>query len=270
MWPGNLELTYTNQNLATQISHAHATAPLKVQKPFYPEGKNICHTVILHTAGGMVGGDTLQQKIHLQPASNALITTASAGKIYRSNGQIAQQFIDIKIDDNASLEWLPQETIIFDGAEFRQHLRVDLGENSSWLGWEITRFGRSARGEKFLSGEWHSNWEIWRSGQPLWIDRSFLFGGTMIEGFQGLNDSAIVATLVYIGQPVSQNLVDKIRDFSLIGEMGVTSTLGEGILCRYRGNSSTEVRQWFKQVWRILRREINNREIIIPRVWFSW
>jgi urease accessory protein len=142
--------------------------------------------------GGIVGGDVLQQKIHLQAATNALITTASAGKVYQSNGQMAQQLIEIKIDDNAGLEWLPQETIIFNGAVFRQHLRVDLGENSSWLGWEITRFGRSARGEKFLAGEWHSNWEIWRSGQPLWLDRSFLLGGKMIEGFSGLNDSALI------------------------------------------------------------------------------
>ncbi|MCZ8026095.1 MAG: urease accessory protein UreD [Microcystis sp. LE19-10.1B] len=270
MWQGNLELIYKQKNLATQINHVYATAPLKVQRPFYPEGKNLCHTVILHTAGGIVGGDVLQQKIHLQAATNALITTASAGKVYQSNGQIAQQLIEIKIDDNAGLEWLPQETIIFNGAAFRQHLRVDLGENSSWLGWEITRFGRSARGEKFLAGEWHSNWEIWRSGQPLWLDRSCLLGGKMIEGFSGLNDSALIGTLVYIGQPVGRNLIEKVRDFSLEGERGVTNTLGDGLLCRYRGNSSGEVRQWFQQVWQILRREMSDREAIIPRVWLSW
>jgi len=221
MWQGNLELIYKQKNLATEINHVYATAPLKVQRPFYPEGKNLCHTVILHTAGGIVGGDVLQQKIHLQAATNALITTASAGKVYQSNGQIA-------------------------------------------------RFGRSARGEKFLAGEWHSNWEIWRSGQPLWLDRSFLLGGKMIEGFSGLNDSALIGTLVYIGQPVGRNLIEKVRDFSLEGEMGVTSTLGDGLLCRYRGNSSGEVRQWFQQVWQILRREMSDREAIIPRVWLSW
>jgi urease accessory protein len=92
----------------------------------------------------------------------------------------------------------------------------------------------------------------------------------MIEGFSGLNDSAMIGTLVYIGQPVGRNLIEKVRDFSLEGEMGVTSTLGDGLLCRYRGNSSGEVRQWFQQVWQILRREISDREAIIPRVWLSW
>jgi urease accessory protein len=270
MWQGSLELAYHYQSSRTQLDRAYVTAPLKVQRPFYPEGEEVCHTVILHTAGGIVGGDQLDQRIHLQPSSHALITTASASKIYRSNGQTARQIIDVKIDAGASLEWLPQEAIVFDGAQFRQEMRVELTGDASWLGWEITRFGRSARGEKFTSGEWRSHFQIWREGQPLWIDRSFLTGGEMIEEYSGLHEKAIVGTLVYIGQPVPGAIIDKIRNFTPIGEMGVTRTLGDGILCRYRGDSTPEVRAWFIQIWHLLRGEMMGRGAIVPRVWLSW
>jgi urease accessory protein len=270
MWKGSLDLSYTYQPNRTRLDRSYVTAPLKVQRPFYPEGEEICHTVILHTAGGVVGGDILDQKIHLQPDSHALITTASASKLYRSNGPTAKQNIEVKIDTGGSLEWLPQETIVFDGACYRQEMTVDLATDASWSGWEIVRFGRSARGERFLSGEWRSNIEIRREGKPVWIDRSFLTGGEMIEGYSGLNDKAIVGTFVYIGRSVPDAIIDKIRDFSPIEESGVTRILGEGILCRYRGNSTPEVREWFIKIWHLLRGEMRGRRSIVPRVWLSW
>ncbi|MEG3440287.1 urease accessory protein UreD [Pannus brasiliensis CCIBt3594] len=270
MWRGSVALDYSYQQQRTRIDRAFAVAPFKVQRPFYPEGDAVCHTVILHTAGGIVGGDLLDTRIHLQPSSNALITTASASKLYRSNGQTARQSIEVKIEAGASLEWLPQESIVFDGARFQQDMKIELAPDASWLGWEITRFGRSARGERFLSGEWRSNLEIWREGKPLWIDRAFLPGGDAIEGYAGLNGKAIVGTLLYIGKPVPEIIIEKIRDFSPIGEMGVTRTLGDGILCRYRGDSTAEVRGWFVAIWHLLRGEMTGRGSIVPRVWLSW
>src|SRR5512147_2975608 len=85
-WHGHLELTYGRVGQATQILHSHMQAPLKVQRSLYPEGEEICHTVMLHTAGGIVGGDRLSINIDLQPKTQALITTAAANKIYRTNG----------------------------------------------------------------------------------------------------------------------------------------------------------------------------------------
>ena len=110
-WHGLLNLVYANRQDSTQLIYNHHQAPLKVQRPFYPEGQEICHSVILHTAGGIVGGDRLSSHIHLQPNTTALITTAAAGKIYRSNGLQARQTVNIQVDAHACLEYLPQETI---------------------------------------------------------------------------------------------------------------------------------------------------------------
>ncbi|MEH2273128.1 MAG: urease accessory protein UreD [Nostoc sp.] len=267
-WHGKLNLVYADRQGATQLIYNHQQAPLKVQRPFYPEGENVCHSVILHTAGGMVGGDRLSSNIHLEPQAQALITTATASKIYRSNGLQARQTIQMQVDAGACLEWLPQETILFNDAIYRQDLRVELATGGSWLGWEITRFGRTARGEKFLQGEWRSHTEIWQQGVPLWIDRQYLPGSEDIfHSPHGLAGKPIVGSLVWVSGAVSAEIVEKTRNlWDGEGEAGVTK-LQHGLLCRYRGSSTSEVRNWFIDVWQLLRVSFLNRGNCIPRVW---
>jgi urease accessory protein len=267
-WHGKLNLVYADRLNNTELIHSHQQAPLKVQRPFYPEGAKICHSVILHTAGGVVGGDRLSYNLHLQPQAEALITTAAASKIYRSNGLQATQNINIQIDAGACLEWLPQETIIFNGAIYRQDLRVELAPGASWLGWEITRFGRTARGEKFLQGEWRSHTEIWREGLPLWIDRQWLPGREEVfHSPHGLAGQPIVGSLVWVGNPISRETLAKMRNLWVgTGEIGMTQ-LQNGFLCRYRGTSTSEVRNWFTVIWQLLRVSVLNRNSCVPRVW---
>ncbi|MEH1926952.1 urease accessory protein UreD [Nostoc sp.] len=267
-WHGKLNLVYADRQDKTQLIYNHQQAPLKVQRPFYPEGEKVCHSVILHTAGGIVGGDRLSSNIHLQPQAQALITTAAASKIYRSNGLQARQTIEMQVDAGACLEWLPQETILFNGAIYRQDLRVELAIGGSWLGWEITRFGRSARGEKFYIGEWRSHTEIWQKDVPLWIDRQYLPGSEDIfHSPHGLAGKPIVGSLVWVGGAVSAEVVEKTRNlWNGEGEAGV-SRLQHGLLCRYRGASTSEVRNWFIDVWQLLRVSFLNRGNCIPRVW---
>lgn len=275
-WQGQLQLTYRYRQGKTQAIEHQGTAPLKVQRSFYPESPAICHNTILHTAGGIVGGDKLGIDIDLQSSSRAVITTAAAGKIYGSNGTIATQKIVQNIGEYACLEWLPQETIVFDGALFHQHLQVNLAATASWLGWEIIRFGRTARGERFTHGVWKSATEVYRHGMPIWIDRQLLVGDENIDRANSLAGYPIVGTLAWIGvgsldstdRLASKDLVNSAR--SLFDgdrrKIGVTR-LTEGILCRYRGDSTTEVRRWFTAVWHLLRHSFLQSPPIHLRVW---
>ena len=243
-----------------------------MQRAFYPEGQAICHSIVLHTAGGIVGGDFLSQNIHLQTNSQALITTAAAGKIYRSNGQEAKQTVRIQVESGACLEWLPQETIVFNGAVYRQDLRVELAPGASWLGWEITRFGRTARGEQFLQGNWKSQSEVWQQGNPLWIERQWLPGSQAIfNSPHGLAGEPVVGMLCWLSQPVTSDLIEQVRKLwnakENQGEAGVTQLIS-GLLCRYRGASTSEVRNWFTDVWQLLRLYYSGRLAKKPRVWF--
>jgi urease accessory protein len=280
-WHGHLQLTYRYQRAKTQAIEHQGIAPLKVQRSFYPEDEAICHNTILHTAGGIVGGDKLQIEIDLQPKSRAVITTAAAGKIYGSNGTVASQQIVQNIGDDACLEWLPQETIIFDGAIFSQHLQVNLAPTASWLGWEINRFGRTARGERFTHGNWKSATEVYRQGNPVWIDRQILVGNETIDRANSLAGYPIVGSLAWIGASPIHSIVQHQQDRSISKEMtmevrslfgGEPSKIGvtrltEGLLCRYRGDSTTEVRQWFTAVWYLLRHSFLQSPPIHPRVW---
>jgi urease accessory protein len=171
----------------------------------------------------------------------------------------------------AYLEWLPQETIVFNGAIYQQDLRVELAPQASWLGWEITRFGRSARGETFLQGEWRSHTEVWQQGHPLWIDRQWLPAGEdILNSPHGLAGQPIVATLCWIGQPVSREILDTARILwnskERQGEAGVTQLIS-GLVCRYRGASTLEVRNWFTDIWQLLRLSSVGRSVTKPRVW---
>lgn len=284
-WHGKLALNYTVADGQTRLAHPETQAPLRIQRPFYPEGAEVCHSVMVHTAGGMVGGDLLDYQIRLQPQAHALITTAAAHKVYRSTGAIAQQTTQIQIEDQASLEWFPQETIVFNAAQFQQSLRVDLAETAVWCGWDITRFGRSASGEQFTEGNWRSHLEVWQGEQPLWIDRQRLEGSLeRIQSPHGLNGQSVVGTFALVGQAVSPEQIEQARQMGqalLISQpdsldptasgsqrpdIGVTR-LTQGMICRYRGTSSQAARRWFIAVWQQLRPVYSNRPACLPRVW---
>jgi urease accessory protein len=273
-WQGKLELEFRDQSAKTILSRSLVQAPLKVQRPFYPEGDEVCHSVMLHTAGGIVGGDQLSISAQLQPHAQALITNAAATKVYRSNGTEAQHTTHLQIGSNACLEWLPQETIVFDGALYRQHLKVELAAGASWIGWDVTRLGRTARGERFASGEWHSHTEVWHNNQLIWVDPQWILGGSdMIDSPHGLAGCPVIGSLAFVGQAVSQELVEKARlqweavqANSPPAQIGITR-LPLGLLCRYRGNSTAAARKGFVAVWQLLRQEYLERSVCIPRVW---
>ena len=271
IWEGLIDLNYHYKDQKTRVKSSYTRSPFRLQTPFYPENDHICHSVIIHTAGGIVGGDRLVQNINLEENCHALITTPAAAKIYKTNGLTATQSTQITIASNSILEFLPQENIIFKGAKYQQNFQVLLGENSRFCTWEINRFGRTARGEKFNQGDWQSSYEVIQNGKLIWIDHQRLEGSDEIcTSLNGLNNYAISATFYWLGDDIPDELVSQCRDLisQVIdrGEAGVT-TLTKGMLCRYRGNSSTEVKRWFLQVWGILRRHFLNKDKIVSRIW---
>lgn len=268
-WQGTLHLTFGAEQDTTRVLRCQVKAPLKVQRPFYPEGSKVCHSVMLHTAGGIVGGDRLSTHLDLQTGAHALVTTAAASKIYRTNGLEAQQTVNIHLAPNTCLEWLPQEAIVFEQAKYRQQMRIHLEPGATWLGWEITRFGRTARGEQFLAGEWRSHTEVWQNDRPIWIDRQWLPGSeATFFSPHGLAGCPVVGSFTLIGHPVEPDLIQQIRATwqGDAGKAGVTR-LQNGLLCRYRGYSTIEARQWFVEAWKLMRSRYLQRSICIPRVW---
>lgn len=271
-WQGSLKLGFAERHGKTELDCLQVQAPLKVQRPFYPEGKAICHSAILHTAGGMVGGDRLLYDLHLAPLARALVTTVAASKVYRSNGQRAQQTLRFQVESGAVLEWLPQEMIVFDGADFDSNLRVDLAPGGCWLAWDITRLGRTARGERLSQGQWRSHLEVWQQGSPLWIDRQSLAGGSpLLESAYGLAGYPVMGTFIFLGKSLEVAEIQLLRELwlskiSSTARFGVTH-LPEGLICRYCGSSTAEAKRGFISVWRHLRDRIWGISAPLPRLW---
>lgn len=257
-WQGVARLTYQVRHGHTVPIAPYTQAPLRLQRPFYP-ADGVCHSTLVHTAGGMVAGDQLTINAALDPRSQVLLTTAAAHKLYgagQPDAPPAQQTIHLQLAPHSILEWMPQETVVFDGARYRQQVRVDLAETACWLGLEITRFGRSARNEQFAQGQWHSATEVWQGAHPLWIDRLSLTGGTApLTSANGLAGQPVVGTLALVGRTIAPDQVDRLRQLwapDQPGETGISS-LPQGVVCRYRGPSSQVARRWFLALWQQLR-----------------
>lgn len=271
-WQGSLALVFAHNGGKTRAIQRASKAPLKVQRSHYPEGPGICYTTIVHTAGGMVGGDGLDQSIHLHPQSKVFITTPAAGKVYRSTGATASQSIKIRVEADACLEWLPQETILFNGAQYHQQLYIDLAPGATVLLWDITRFGRSARGEQFLQGTWQSYVDLWLGDTPLFIDHQSLSGGAeVVASPHGLHGYSVIGTLTLAGLDLTNSALAALRkQLTATGvemsHLGLTRTLS-GFVCRYRGPSSQAVRRCFTSLWQHLRFSQYGKIPSIPRIW---
>ncbi|MEN9228277.1 MAG: urease accessory protein UreD [Gloeomargarita sp. HHBFW_bins_205] len=255
----------------TRLASAYVTTPWQLQRPFYPEGPEWCHTVTLQLGGGMVGGDELVCRGHLQAGAKLLLTTATANKVYRSLSPQLPQVSSShwQVESQAILELFPQETILFAQAHWQQTLVIELHPRAWCCGWEMYRFGRTARGERFWGGTWRNATEIWCQGQPLWIDRQFLQGTPeFLDSPNGLAGQPVLGTFWLVGQEVSPELIERLRAALPpgTGEMGLTRLMG-GLVGRYRGPSTAECRRWFLTLWHLLRPLYAQRPPCLPRVW---
>ena len=151
-WHAALDLEFAAQGVRTVLARRSHIGPLVVQRPFYPEG-GVCHVYLVHPPGGVVGGDTARAARHsCAMAAHALITTPAATKFYRSEGSRCATDAGHLALDAATLEWLPQETILFPDAYANIATRVRLSERSRFIGWEIVCYGRPASGLPFRAG----------------------------------------------------------------------------------------------------------------------
>lgn len=262
-WQAVLELGFAERQGKTVLAHRRHLGPLAVQRPFYPEG-GVCHVYILHPPGGVVAGDDLSIQVAAQAGSAALLTTPAAGKFYRSEGKTAKQSVKLSVAEGAALEWLPQETIIYEGARVKSEVRLELAQTSRFIGWEVLALGRPAAGEGFAAGEVELDWQISQSSKLLYRERLRL-DADAFKAAWGLNGHAACGTLFIFGaRPPHLELVRE-----LIAErpgLGVTLT-GEMLICRGLDSQAGRLREFFEQVWQTLRPGLLNRPAAAPRIW---
>jgi urease accessory protein len=162
-WQGSLALDYRRDEVhgaARTVVHDRHDGPLRVLASLYPETPGICHNVLVHPPGGLVGGDRLDIAITLAPDAHALVTTPGATRFYRSIGAPATQRLHASIADGARLEWLPLETLAYSGCIGENLMRFELAPGAEMMGWDVLALGLPASDQAFVRGRFTQRIEL--------------------------------------------------------------------------------------------------------------
>jgi urease accessory protein len=177
----------------------------------------------------------------------------------------------LRVAARASLEWLPQETIVFDGARIDLTTTVELEAGAQFAGWDVLCLGRPASAETFARGSCRQRFEIWRGDTPLCIERAQLDGGApVLQAPWGLGGATTVGT--FLCSPSSPEVLDGVRALSANlspGERASATDLGQVMVVRYLGHSGLRARDFFNRVWDRLRPVLLGRASHPPRIWWT-
>ena len=267
-WLAALNLRLVKRDAKTILAENYHEGPLRVQRPFYPEADSVCHVYLLHPPGGLVGGDELDIRIQFEEGAWGLITTPGATKIYRSNGHLAKQHIQIRIASRAIVEWLPQESILFDGSNYDARVRVDADSDSVFIGGDITCLGRPESQDFLHRCNIRNRFELWRNNVPLLLERArYVTNHPVLTADWGLRNYPIVGLLACTESDAS--LVNAVRaNVTSSAEALFAVTELQGVLvCRYLGDSAEEAKHVLRNAWRVLRPLVLGVRGITPRIW---
>jgi urease accessory protein len=244
--------------------------PLRVQKALYPEGPQTCHGIVLHPPSGIAGGDELEIDMHCAQEAHALLTTPGAGKWYRSAGAWASQKLRFDLAPDSVLEWLPQETIVFNAARADMRTEVNMKSGACFIGQEILCLGRRAMNENFAQGHVRMATDIRMDGKLLWHERGLVQGGSAIMTVgTGLAGYTVSATLLAAGRVVGAELLAACREHEpdeATARFGITA-LPQLCVARYLGHSAESAKAWFVKLWEVMRPELIGRAAEMPRIW---
>ncbi|WP_288039036.1 urease accessory protein UreD [Zoogloea sp.] len=270
-WYARLELGFEAPGDGrTVLAHRLHKGPLRVQKALYPEGPEVCHALILHPPAGIAGGDELTLQVTVGEGAKALITTPGAGKWYRSNGPLARQTLDFEVAAGGVLEWLPQESIVFDRVKGHTETRVRLAGDAVFIGLDLLCLGRTASGERFTEGSLRLASRIERDGKLIWSEQGLIEGGSrLLESPIGLCGQPVTGTLLVASESIDASLLAACREIRpTVGEGAVTRLPGL-LVARYLGPSGEPARAWFVALWAALRPALAGRAASVPRIWHT-
>jgi urease accessory protein len=191
-WHAHLSLNYRRDG-GRSLVHDRHSGPLRILQSLYPEAPDICHNVLVHPPGGIVGGDVLELDVQLAAQTRALLTTPGATRFYRSGGKPALQTVGARVADGARLEWLPLETICHRGALAENRLRFDLAPGAEMIGWDVLALGLPASGEAFDHGRITQQIEL----PGVWLDRGIVDGSDtrLLDSPLGWAGDRVLATM---------------------------------------------------------------------------
>lgn len=266
-WLASLDLEIACLGSASVVVRNRHHGPLRVQKPLYPEGPRTVHAIVVHPPGGIRAGDRLEVDARVGAAAHAFLTSPGATKWYRCNDgdSDASQSVRLSAGAGAALEWMPQESIYFNGARAAQRHIVHLGLGARYIGCDVLCFGRQASGERFERGRLRLHSEIWCASELLWYEQACLRAASeALDGPFGLDGATVCATLTGVGPALPAALLAQIRALDpLLGASQGKAVFMARLLC----GDSEHARRVMTLAWQLLRPHLIGRPALHPRIW---
>ena len=279
-WFASLDLKIDRYAGKSRLIHNRHQGPLRLLRPYYPEGQERIHLYLIHPPGGLVCGDRLQINIELDALTKTLITTPSAGKVYRSDrlNHPQTQNLIIHCGKDAQIEWLPQENIIYSGANGFQNLTLETQTSSRFILWEITALGRPATSTPFESGSYTQRLQINLEGMPRLIERVQLTGNSLMQKARwGLGQQPVYGSMLagYFTGDKCQHLLHALRAEATIlqaarqdDRLQWAATRKDNILIiRALAQQSEPIKELFHRIWDFTRPSLMQRPSHYPRIW---
>jgi urease accessory protein len=280
-WQASLQLGFGLRAGHCRLLHNRHSGPLRLQKLLHPLCPEAAEALLLHPPGGIAGGDALEIDLDVAEGARVLVTTPGAAKWYRTSGQAARQTVALRIASGACLEWLPQESILFDGSDALQALDIELHGDAGMIGWDIVQLGRTAAGESWRSGRWRQDLKLRRDGRLLWCERADLAADSVLrQARQGLSGVTVFGTLwssaagwhdpelLHALRATLSAECDRLGDASVVH---ATATLlphpRSLLLVRALASDAERLRTVLESAWALLRPEVVGLHAQRPRIW---
>ena len=272
-WHARLQLDYTLEGTRTVARHAH-NGPLRILQSLYPEGDAVCHNVLVHPPGGLVGGDTLDISATVGPGAHGLVTTPGATRFYRSTGERALQRTHLTLAEGARLEWLPLEALCYNACNAENHLTLNLAPGAECMGWDVTALGLPHAGQPFDTGRFVQHIEA----PGRWLERGVIDAADhrLLESPLGLAGQRCMASLFFVvGTPLERARRDTALDaaravmdaHALKASAGATSPNGQVLVVRALAPQVEPAMQLLQQVRAAWRAALWQLCAEPPRIW---
>jgi len=272
-WHARLQLDYQHE-AGRSVARFRHDGPLRILQSLYPEGDAICHNVLVHPPGGLVGGDTLTIDIHGAPGSHGLITTPGATRFYRSEGEVALQDTRIRLDAGARLEWLPLEALCYSGCKAENRVRIEAAPGAELIGWDLTALGLPNARLPFDRGSLLQHIEV----PGVWLERGRIDASDerLLASPIGLAGHRCMASLFFVsGSPMTKARRDALLDIAreladadvLAQSAGATSPHAEIVVLRVLAPVVEPAMHLLRRVWQAWRSELWKLPASSPRIW---
>ena len=272
-WRAELKLDYTHESQRSVARYLHQ-GPLRILQSLYPEGDQICHNVLVHPPGGLVGGDTLDIQVSVAKGAHGLVSTPGATRFYKSGGHPALQQVVAHVSEGARLEWLPLEAIAYNDCEATNRAIFNLAPSAELITWDVTALGLPSSDMAFTQGHFQQHIEI----PGVWLERGNIRGEDTrwLNSPLGLAGGKCLASLVFAsGSAIDSDRTTQaleaarevIESHPLRLQAGITCAHPQVIVLRVMSPLVEPTMDLLKKVWAIWRHTLWALPSTPPRIW---